>query len=366
KSFLTENYMEVQSSFHGSRNNAHEEEADREGIEYQDVTASAFHILFADQIGNRDASFVIDRYTGDQVWNQPVKAFRANCEGLYEDDKPMEREVKHTVYNRYDGNSVKERGKTMVYPVLCTTTMHWVTDGLPAETLTVPVSDDIDDATFSDSSDIHDLYNGQIEIRTLTYELWLDRPMSDDEARITGDGAWQHGSSVGYDERHPDFIWQPTANVNNAGRDYENEMVDSKVVMARILPGSIEAKDDPMVEPGSWSTTGDKVEIPDEDKNVGASLSLEVDGDLLINTMTIDVKITHTYIGDLEVRLVAPDGRSSVLKEFGAGRGDDDIDKTYDVKDFNGAAAKGTWQLEVRDQWAADTGTINSFTLHIK
>ena len=368
KAYITELYMEIHSSFYGSRNEYHDTEDARSGIDFKDVTPAAFHILFADMVGKRDKGFVIDRYTGSQVWNQPVRAFRSTIEPLYEgtgdDAVALKRSVIYTKYG--SGNpSEDERGETDVYPVMVETTIHWMTDGLPHETLTdESINDQIDDETFGDHYAIKNMWDDQVEMRTLTYELWLDRPMDDPDARIVGDGGWEHGSTTGYEHLHPDFIWVPLANVNNS-RDYENPHIDYDYVVETLLPGTLAPHDDPAVEPSAFSATG-PIDIPDHDPEGGATLTLDVASDAEVHVLTVEIEVTHTYIGDLEIALVAPDGRVSVLKAFGDGGGDDDVRETYDVKDFDGAPAAGTWTLRVRDQWEVDTGTIDGFTLHLK
>lgn len=366
KGLVTEAWMELNSSFYGSRNDYHGSEAAREKIDYNDVTPAAFHIFFADQIGNHDKSFVIDRYTGDQVWNQPVKAFRSQIEVL-NDGEPRKVEVKLTRYSNWGEPKVEDLGEQEVYEVGVTTTFHWITDGVPHEELTAQnISDDIDDATFSSSHKIHSLYDGHVEIRTIYYTLWLDKHPDDPEAEVIGDGVWQHKNSQGYEARHPDFLWQPLANVNSS-RDYENEFIDYDKIVQDILPGSITKAEDPE-EPvtGGFSATG-PVDVPDAETETGASLAVAVEGGPeSIAEMTVKVLIKHTYAGDLRVVITSPEGREFELKEFGSGGADDDVDRTWDVKDFAGQNANGTWTLHVYDQWEDDTGTIESVELNFK
>lgn len=368
KAYLTEVYMELQSSFYGTRNEYHDSEEGRAGVDFRDVTPAAFHILFADLIGKRDKGFVIDRFTGSEVWNQPVRAYRSKVEPLYEtvdgEAVPMKRKLTYTEYGAGAPREL-DRGDTDVYPVLVTTTIHWVTDGLPHETLTrTDIDDSIDDETFASAWEIRSLWDDQIELRTLTYELWLDKPMSDPDARIVGDGKWEHGSISGFTQLQPDFIWVPLANLNNS-RDYENEFYDYDTVVNRLMPGTLAPADDPAVAPQSFSVTGE-VAIPDASPDEPARLSLEVTEELTVSVLTVEVDIQHTYIGDLEVSLLAPDGRVAVLKAYGDGGSADDLRQTYDVTEFNGAAALGTWSLVVRDQWKQDVGTVRGLTLHIK
>jgi subtilisin family serine protease len=76
-------------------------------------------------------------------------------------------------------------------------------------------------------------------------------------------------------------------------------------------------------------------------------------------TAQIDVSVAHTYIGDLVIDLVAPDGSVYNLHNR-AGGSADNINQTYTVN-LSSELANGTWKLRVRDAAAADTGYINSW-----
>jgi subtilisin-like proprotein convertase family protein len=78
---------------------------------------------------------------------------------------------------------------------------------------------------------------------------------------------------------------------------------------------------------------------------------------------TVEVHIVHTYIGDLAVNLVAPDG-STYLLHNKTGAGTDNIDQTYTVN-LSSEVANGTWKLRAQDTAASDTGYINSWTLNL-
>ena len=367
KAYLTETYMELQSSFWGTRNNYHGDEEGRSGVDYKDVTAATFHITFADTIGNKDEGFVIDRYTGSEVWNQPVKAFRSSVEVL-NDGASVEREIFVTEYPWSGKAETKSLGTKTVWEVSVTTTMWWVTDGLPHEALTrLDVrDDDYTDSDFANSWTVKQRTDDQIHLRTLNYVLYLDKAPTDADAEILGDGVWNHGDSAGYEHTHPDFIWKPTANINNS-RDYENEFVDYKRVVEELLPGSIEAAEDPTVEPsGDWKVAG-AFEIPDAQPDNPVEITLEVTGaPENIAEMEAHVVISHTYIGDLKVSLEGPNGKRANLKKTGSGGSDDNIDRTWDVKKFKGINANGTWKLIVSDKWSDDLGTVDLFELNFK
>ncbi|MFJ6931855.1 S8 family peptidase [Streptomyces nigra] len=80
------------------------------------------------------------------------------------------------------------------------------------------------------------------------------------------------------------------------------------------------------------------------------------------SALAVEVHIVHTYIGDLQVQLVAPDGTAYTLKSYGTGGSTDNIDTTYTVN-ASSEAANGTWKLRVSDNARLDTGRIDSWAL---
>ncbi len=78
------------------------------------------------------------------------------------------------------------------------------------------------------------------------------------------------------------------------------------------------------------------------------------------STATVAVNIVHTYVGDLRVRLIAPDGSAYTLRNRTGGSADN-IVATYTVN-LSSEAINGTWNLEVFDGAGGDVGYINSWT----
>ncbi|MCB5180443.1 S8 family peptidase [Streptomyces antimicrobicus] len=78
-------------------------------------------------------------------------------------------------------------------------------------------------------------------------------------------------------------------------------------------------------------------------------------------TLKVGVDIKHTYIGDLKVDLVAPDGSVYTLHNRSGGS-TDNILQTYTVN-ASSEVANGTWKLRVNDNASADTGRIDSWNL---
>ncbi|NUT98810.1 MAG: hypothetical protein HOY78_43095, partial [Saccharothrix sp.] len=90
-----------------------------------------------------------------------------------------------------------------------------------------------------------------------------------------------------------------------------------------------------------------------------AESTLPVDGFTpdMTSTLEVHVRITHTYRGDLVLRLVAPDATEYLLEDFTGGGDVDDLEKTYRLN-ASGELVDGTWKLRVEDRVVGDTGTI--------
>ncbi|MFD5030211.1 S8 family serine peptidase [Streptomyces sp. NPDC058405] len=79
-------------------------------------------------------------------------------------------------------------------------------------------------------------------------------------------------------------------------------------------------------------------------------------------SLSVPVNIVHTYTGDLQIQLIAPDGSAYTLKAFGTGGSADNINTVYSVN-ASSEVANGTWKLRVTDNATADTGYIDSWAL---
>ncbi|MEU5942817.1 M4 family metallopeptidase [Micromonospora sp. NPDC047548] len=112
--------------------------------------------------------------------------------------------------------------------------------------------------------------------------------------------------------------------------------------------------------PGCSQTNGNDVAIPDLST---AESTITVNGCATAPSRKskIEVHIVHTYIGDLIVDLIAPDGTVYNLHNR-TGAGTDNIDTVY-TKNLHSETANGTWTLRVQDVASGDSGFINSWTL---
>lgn len=104
------------------------------------------------------------------------------------------------------------------------------------------------------------------------------------------------------------------------------------------------------------------VGIPDDDAT-GATSSLTVTGAGTVNQVRITANVTHTYIGDLHVR-VEHAGKTFVL-HANSGGSRDDLRLSVTTQDFAGTDANGEWKLVVVDNAGADVGTIDLFAIDL-
>lgn len=116
------------------------------------------------------------------------------------------------------------------------------------------------------------------------------------------------------------------------------------------------------------TTTGDFVQepasIPDETPE-GLRFELNVEQGGAIKSLALDIAITHTYRGDLEIELIHPDGTSAILKTQ-SGDSSQNLEARYTPEAFVGKDAQGTWTLRVSDMVGYDTGTLDQGLLTIE
>jgi subtilisin family serine protease len=74
----------------------------------------------------------------------------------------------------------------------------------------------------------------------------------------------------------------------------------------------------------------------------------------------VNVDIKHTWIGDLTVDVIAPDGTTWRVHDRSGGSADD-ILQSFLLRVPEGLNPKGIWTLEVHDHASADTGIIDSW-----
>jgi len=137
-----------------------------------------------------------------------------------------------------------------------------------------------------------------------------------------------------------------------------------------------------------YTTAEPPVSIPDNDPSAGAEMSIDIVDDELIVDLNVEVYITHTFTGDLELSLIGPDGTEVILSHLNGGSGNNYAGTIFDdeadvavasgsapftgsfrpdepLSIFDGTPVTGQWRLRVEDYELQDVGTIDSFSLHL-
>ncbi|MET7325361.1 M4 family metallopeptidase [Streptomyces sp. NPDC005549] len=116
-------------------------------------------------------------------------------------------------------------------------------------------------------------------------------------------------------------------------------------------------------DPGDGTTfeSTTNVNIPDYGSAVTSSLTVSGRTGKAPSNLKVGVDIVHTWRGDLQIDLVAPDGSTYRLKNSGNDPAAD-VHETYTVN-ASSETANGTWKLRVQDQGPADTGYIDAWRL---
>ncbi|MFE6614859.1 S8 family serine peptidase [Amycolatopsis sp. NPDC057786] len=119
----------------------------------------------------------------------------------------------------------------------------------------------------------------------------------------------------------------------------------------------------PEPTPCGTQTNGTDVSIPDAGAAVTSTINVANCARNASGTTKVAVDIVHTYVGDLVIDLVAPDGTSYRLKGS-SNDSSNNINTTYTVN-AAAEAANGAWKLKVQDVYRIDTGYINSWSLTV-
>jgi hypothetical protein len=184
KSLLTEIGMEVTADFFGHR-------ADANALSdpsFMDVYPDQFLLVLANYVGH-GFPVIMDRFTGDQVWNQPIAGYSI---------EPVTRE----------DDLGTDPSSPNVHRVMMTLTVWWLRDDVDEDHVTEGFS-------FADGA--------SYQSRTLRAEIWLDgAPEFDGSGHLKSSGnvilsrqgTWAYGgvwrnTSLAATNSHPDYLWVP-------------------------------------------------------------------------------------------------------------------------------------------------------------
>jgi hypothetical protein len=230
KALLSEAGMEASADFYGNRIESWES---TDSPKFEDTVPNQYFLVLTNYMGKLRMPVLIDRFTGGEVWNQPMVG--------YEFDYPKPEDV-----------VPPDPANPGVYRINVTSRMWWAEDGVPPDALTPPFEWET---------------NMYFSVRTLHMELWLDGPVVfGPDGRMTssgnlivtrqGDnivgGAWKNGYA--YSDGHPDYMWIPYSFIRQDETDhgqeqYANPYVDINWIENHLLNGV----DDSTARPTSCS-----------------------------------------------------------------------------------------------------------------
>lgn len=113
-----------------------------------------------------------------------------------------------------------------------------------------------------------------------------------------------------------------------------------------------------------------QLSIPDFSPT-GLRSAIAIASDRVVQKISVDISIMHTYIGDLKVSLMAPNGTIAVLHDSSGGS-DDNLMRAYTSDDtpalqlLDGLAIRGNWTLLVADLARRDTGILEAWGIEIE
>lgn len=213
KALISESWMEFTGDFVGRRVN---DKGDFSSDRYWDVAPAQFTLILANIVSGGNRGIIFDRHTGDQIWNQPLVAYR------FHPIKPDDYLGAHPA-------------APDVYRVNMRATITWSEDRVGRDDITPEFNPEKPSSKFFTS-------------RTLDYELWLDGPVTfDASGRVVSSGNimatreddryvggfWKNSfSGEGMNNAHPDYMWTPFAIQGSSG--YKNERIDDRFVKEKI------------------------------------------------------------------------------------------------------------------------------------
>jgi subtilisin-like proprotein convertase family protein len=82
--------------------------------------------------------------------------------------------------------------------------------------------------------------------------------------------------------------------------------------------------------------------------------------------VSVDLRIRHTWVGDLVVGLTDPSGARAVLwNREGGSQQNLELNGVVLTGQLAQNGANGTWILDVSDHAAMDTGTLETWTINL-
>lgn len=101
--------------------------------------------------------------------------------------------------------------------------------------------------------------------------------------------------------------------------------------------------------------------IPDQGTAPDSTVVLTAPTGATVAGVDVSYSFTHTYWGDLEIRLFAPNGQMTLLRDnVGGNTSGTELQRLF-TTGLDGAPVAGTWTLRANDTLSSDTGTLLDF-----
>lgn len=154
----------------------------------------------------------------------------------------------------------------------------------------------------------------------------------------------------------PDGTWSPW---------FGHGRVDASGAVAQALAGVVAVS-----QTAIRKNSAPGLNVPDNNP-AGVRDAINLTDVASVSSVKVKVDITHTFIGDLRVTLIAPSGSAVVLHDRNGGNAAN-LQRTFDpsstpaLSALAGQPVQGNWTLHVQDLAAVDTGRLNSWEIEIQ
>lgn len=157
------------------------------------------------------------------------------------------------------------------------------------------------------------------------------------------------------DQGDPDGTWSPW---------FGHGCVNAQAAVAEAL-----SRTQPVSNTNFSKSSSPNLSIPDNDVT-GVQDKIFCDQSFALVSISVDVDIPHTYVGDLSISLISPTGTTVVLQDRNGGGADNllasfNMNSTPQLSQLINEPVNGDWVLKVQDLAAQDNGQLKKWSLNI-
>ena len=172
------------------------------------------------------------------------------------------------------------------------------------------------------------------------------------------------GGGVGGSERYA-WQWNGSDTWNGGGQHYSNDygygLVDGlaavRLAETWLLTGTNAATTTTQAS-ASLDILNSSVVIPDGNLT-GSDFTASFGGGVVVERMTVQVTFSTTFLADMDIYLISPDGTASELIADNAGGADFNGSWTFETQAFRGEDLSGVWTVRIVDDAGGDVLTVS-------